>query len=93
MDLYVDFCGDIMSLFIVMNENIDKKERFVTIAEKRVNNAIRVIKSIGNLSNKRNYSYDEKQVKKIISALRSTVKEVENTFLVPEKKSSGQFKL
>jgi hypothetical protein len=76
-----------------MNENIDKKERFVAIAEKRVNNAIRAINSIGNLSNKRNYSYDEKQVKKIISALRSTVKEVENTFLVPEKKSSGQFKL
>lgn len=72
---------------------IDKKERFRSIAEKRVNNAIRVIKSIGNLSNKRNYSYDEKQVKKIISALRATTKEVENTFLVPEKKSSGQFKL
>ena len=74
-------------------ENVEKKERFKSIAEKRVNNAIRVIKSIGNLSNKRNYSYDEKQVRKIISALRSTVKEVETAFLVPEKKSSGRFKL
>ena len=38
-----------------MSENIDKKERFITIAEKRVNNALRTINAIGNLSNKRNY--------------------------------------
>ena len=76
-----------------MSENIDKSERFITIAEKRVNNAIKSISAIGNLSNKRNYIYNEKQVKKIISALRITVKDVENSFLAPDKKKSGQFKL
>jgi len=76
-----------------MSENIDKKERFITIAEKRVNNALRTINAIGNLSNKRNYEYNEKQVKKIISALRSGIKDIENSFLAPDKKRSGQFKL
>ena len=76
-----------------MSEDIDKSERFIRIAEKRVNNAIKSISAIGNLSNKRNYIYNENQVKKIISALRSTVKEVENAFLTPDKKKSGQFRL
>jgi hypothetical protein len=78
---------------VEMNDNLDKQEKFKRLAEKRVNNAIRVIKAIGNLSNKRNYSFHEKQVKKIVSALRRNVKEIENAFLVPEKKNSGQFKL
>ena len=76
-----------------MSEKIDKSERFIALAEKRVNNAINSIKAIGNLSNRRNYLYEEKQVKKIISALRITVKDVENSFLAPDKKKSGQFKL
>ena len=76
-----------------MIERTDKREKFIHLAEKRVNNAISVMKSIGNLSNRRNYEYDEKQVRKIVSALRKTVKELEEIFLMPEKKSSGQFKL
>jgi hypothetical protein len=76
-----------------MSDNVDKSRKFVELAEKRVNAAIKSIKSIGNLANKRNYVYDDAQVKKIIRALRGTVKEIETAFLTPERKKSTGFKL
>ena len=48
-----------------MSENIDKSERFIRIAEKWGNNAIKSISAIGNLSNKRNYIYNEKQLRRL----------------------------
>jgi len=58
----------------------DKRERFVRLAEKRVNNAIRQIELIGNLSNKNNYSYTEQDVKKIIKSLKSSLSKIKNKF-------------
>jgi hypothetical protein len=68
----------------------DKATRFVKFAERRVPNALRLIKSIANLSNKRYYEYSDEQANKVINALKDAVKELERQF---KKKSEKEFKL
>jgi hypothetical protein len=46
------------------------REKFVRLAMKRVSNALKAIRLIGNLSNKSNYDYNEADVQKIFKALQ-----------------------
>lgn len=62
-----------------MPEN-KRRERFITLAEKRVTRAIKVVRLIGNLSNRSNYSYTDADVKKIVAALDSEVKGLKQRF-------------
>ena len=59
---------------------IERAKKFEIIAERRVTEAIKKLRLIGNLANKRNYSYTEKHVKQIISALESEMKDLRNKF-------------
>ena len=59
---------------------VTKEERFKRLAEKRVNKAITAIRSVENLSNKRNYSYNVDQATQIISAIRNSLEQLENSF-------------
>jgi len=49
-------------------------EKFKKLAEKRVNSVIKTLKLIGNLSNKSNYKYTDKDVQKIFSAITKELK-------------------
>ena len=71
----------------------DKRDKFVSLAEKRVTRTIKDIRLIGNLSNKNNYSYVEKDVRKIISALEEEVKTLKARFAADDVKSEVVFKL
>ncbi len=51
----------------------DPRERFVGLANKRVTNAIRQIRLVGNLSNKRAYRYTDADAKKIVRALQAEI--------------------
>ena len=51
----------------------NKREKFVELAEKRTVNAIKSIRTIGKLGNKAHYQYDDKDVKKIILALKKEI--------------------
>lgn len=51
----------------------DPRERFVDLANKRVTNAIRQIRLVGNLANRRAYNYTEADAKKIVKALQQEV--------------------
>lgn len=73
-------------------ENETKREKFVRLAESRVDNALRNINLIGNLSNKSNYDYTQEDVDKILKALRSAVSNLEKTFS-SSKSSQNKFKL
>ena len=64
----------------------ERKKAFIKLAEIRVNNALKAMKLLGNLSNKSNYSYDEPQVRKIISALDSELKSLKVKFQESNKK-------
>lgn len=48
----------------------DPRERFVELANKRMNNAIRALRLVGNLSNRRTYQYTEADAKKMVRALQ-----------------------
>ena len=58
----------------------DPRDKFVGLAEKRVSNALKNIKLIGNLSNKSNYRYDQSDVRKITTALKKAVTDMSARF-------------
>ena len=47
------------------------QDKFKNLAEKRVNNAIKQIRLVSNLSNRHTYDYNEEQIKRIFSVLRT----------------------
>ena len=75
-----------------MAENINR-ERFVDLAQKRVNKTVNDIRLIGNLSNKTNYSYTEEDVKKIYNALKTALDEMKVRFEIKGSEEKEIFKL
>ena len=71
----------------------DPREKFVELAERRVSNALKDIKLIGNLSNKSNYKYDQSDVKKITSALKKAISEMTVRFESNGASEDETFKL
>ena len=58
----------------------DKAAKFVELANKRVNKALKDIQLIGNLANKQNYEFTNEQAKKIVRALQQEVDIVKQSF-------------
>ena len=71
----------------------DKRGKFVELANKRVNRAIKDIRLISNLANKQNYDFTDEQAKKIIRALQQEVDQVKQSFLSTEEIGRNEFKL
>lgn len=65
---------------IVALEKRDKRIKFVELAESRVNRILAGLDSLSKLSNRRNYEYDEQQVRKIFKAISDKVKATEQQF-------------
>ena len=61
-------------------EKRDKKKEFIRLANKRVNKTINYIRLVGNLANKTNYTYEDKQASKIVSALELEIRMVKDKF-------------
>jgi hypothetical protein len=59
---------------------MERREKFIELAEKRVTKAIKDLRLIGNLSNPTNYSFTEDDVRKIISALQKELKILKQRF-------------
>ncbi len=68
-----------------------KKEKFRELAEKRVNNAMKNIQLIGNLSNTRAYEYDDDEVKLIFKSLKEEISIAESKFKSKGKNNSFKF--
>ena len=58
----------------------NKRDKFIELAEKRVNSTIKNMRLVGNLANKRNYDYTEAHSKEIITALEREIKELKARF-------------
>ena len=56
------------------------RENFIRLAEGRTEKAIKAIRVLGNLSNPTNYSYTEKDVEEIFSALSEELKTAKALF-------------
>lgn len=57
-----------------------KLQKFERLAEKRVSDAIKKLRLIGNLSNKNNYSYTDDHVKQLLEALEAEMRILKGRF-------------
>lgn len=69
------------------------RDKFVDLANKRVNTAIKAIQLIGNLSNKSNYHYTPEDVRKIFNALQREIKVAKDRFAEDTNKDRDVFRL
>lgn len=65
-----------------------KRERFVRIAERRVNQVLDGLESLEKCSNRHNYAYEESDVKKIFGELEKRLREVRQSFSAAEESRS-----
>jgi hypothetical protein len=54
----------------------DKRDNFLTYSNLRLDNAIRAIKTIGNLKNQRAYKYNEEDIKNIETFIKDELDKV-----------------
>lgn len=71
----------------------DKTTKFVELANKRVNRAIKDIQLVGNLANRQNYDFTEDQAKKILKALQQEVDALKQGFFSAGDATRNDFKL
>lgn len=71
----------------------DPRERFVELANSRVTAAIRQLRLIGNLANRKNYSYDPDDAKKIVRALQRELDDLKMRFKGEENSDKSIFNL
>lgn len=66
-----------------MNET--KHEKFCRLAESRMNNVLKQLELLSNLSNKSSYEFSQQEIDKIIKALKNAVSDVEHSFRADNK--------
>jgi tRNA(Met) C34 N-acetyltransferase TmcA len=71
----------------------DKREKFVELAQRRTVNAIRSIRTLAKLGNKAHYTYDERDVKKIVQALSREIEALRAKMTNTGSKDSVEFSL
>lgn len=71
----------------------EKRDRFVRLAIKRVNRAIKDIRLVGNLSNRAAYAFSDEDSKKIVRALQKEVDSVKARFSGPSGGAENEFEL
>ena len=69
------------------------RQKFVRLANARVNKAIKAIHLIGNLSNKSNYQYEDTDIEKIFRALTNEMKLCRQRFDARTDTASSGFTL
>ena len=65
----------------------NNRDKFIELTEKRVTKTLDSIRLIGNLSDKRYYDYDEKDVNQIFRALSNELSASKNRFSDALKKN------
>ena len=71
----------------------DKREKFIRLAEQRVNRSLNDLRLIGNLSNRNAYTFTDDDVKKIFKTLQKELDQARARFTDSENSSGGDFKL
>lgn len=71
---------------------MEKRKKFIELAEKRVSNTIKNIQLIGNLSNDAVYEYSEEDIKKIFRTLKEEIQVAELKFKTRGRSSNFKLK-
>jgi hypothetical protein len=70
-----------------------KREKFVELAEARVNKALKDLQLIGNLSNRAAYEFTETDIRKIFITLHKAVDTAKSRFSKASDGGGGEFRL
>lgn len=73
------------------NANETPAEKFIRIGQKRVNNILKQLDVLGQLSNRRTYSYTEEQTEKMFAVIEKELQEVKEKFQEPKEKQPFSF--
>lgn len=71
----------------------DKRAKFVELAEKRVNRAIKDLRLIGNLSNRSAYDFTEEDIRKIFRTLQKELDASKGQFSRGDKSGDDGFRI
>ncbi len=71
----------------------DKSCKFIELANNRVNRAIKDLRLISNLANRRNYDFTDEQARKIVKTLQKEVEFVRQSFQSSDDQDSDRFQL
>lgn len=90
--LYLQYVRYMCIVSLLFNKYINimesKEDKFKRLANSRVNNAIKQLDLIGNLSNLASYDYSDDEVRKIMGTLSQKIKEINFKFQKNLKKDS-----
>ena len=85
--------GDIVASKSINQKAIDlKRDRFIRVVEYRVNNILQELDRLGRCSNRRNYNFSDKDVKRIFNEIENKLKAIKTLFLETSMNKS-KFKL
>jgi hypothetical protein len=62
-----------------------KRERFVRLANKRINEVLEKLRILGGCANRRMYEYTEQDIKKMFKAIEDEIKRVRGLFAEEKK--------
>lgn len=70
-----------------------KQERFIRLAEKRVNELLDKMRLVGNLADRRNYVYTDEQARLILRAIEDEMKNLRAKFIASTGAKEKSFSL
>jgi len=71
----------------------DKRQKFVKLAEARVNRAIKDIRLIGNLANRNSYEFTEEDARKMFRVLHKELETAKSRFPGDGRAKASEFRL
>lgn len=71
----------------------NKREKFVELAEARVNKTLKDLQLIGNLSNRAAYEFEEADIRKMFSTLQKALDTAKGRFTKDADGGGGEFRL
>lgn len=74
-------------------KNVNKRKRFTDLAPIRVNNVLKHLRLVGNMTNKNNYSYDSDEFEKILKDISDELTLIKSKLKSQENKRNKKWKL
>ena len=74
-------------------KNVNKRKRFTDLAPIRVNNVLKHIRLVGNMTNKNNYDYFTEEFKKILKDIDDELSLIKSKLKAQENKKKKIWKL
>ncbi len=74
-------------------KNVNKRKRFTDLAPIRVNNVLRHLRLVGNMTNKNNYDYHGDEFKKILKDIDDELSLIKSKLKAQENKKKKIWKL